>query len=221
MNRLLAVACCAALLGGCSNTITQANPPAVTPIVVPTIVPPAHGSPIQHVIILVQENRTMDNMFNGFPGADTVTSGLNSHDHRVALQPQGLEWEYDPDHAHASLVKEYNDGKMNGFDKDKCDLNPLASPCVPPPNFTYSFVPSSETLFLWVLGGAFGGHGYAIADRMFSGRQVPSFPGHLGLIAGQGPADDPIGQGESSLAAIWGCDAPKGARVGQRLWKAV
>jgi len=49
---------------------------------------------------------------------------------------------------------------------------------------------------------------------MFSGRQVPSFPGHLGLIAGQGPADNPIGKGESGLTGIWGCDAPKGVRVG-------
>ena len=36
-----------------------------------------HGalkSPIQHVVVIVQENRTVDNLFNGFAGADTVTT---------------------------------------------------------------------------------------------------------------------------------------------------
>jgi len=35
------------------------------------------GSPIQHVVIIMQENRTVDNLFNGFPGADTVQIGMN------------------------------------------------------------------------------------------------------------------------------------------------
>ena len=33
------------------------------------------SSPIQHVIIVIQENRTFDNMFHGFPGANTVDTG--------------------------------------------------------------------------------------------------------------------------------------------------
>jgi len=215
-HRVFAVVCCAAMLAGCSNSVSSVVPSGGgQPIVVPTVVPPVSGSPIQHVIVVIQENRTMDNMFNGFPGADTVTVGRNHKNEKVTLQPQGLEWPYDPDHAHASLVKEYNGGAMNGFDLDTCDLDPVASPCSPPANFTYSYVPSSEVLFLWILAGAFVGHGYGIADNMFSDRQVPSFPGHLGLISGQGPADDPIGPGENSLAAIWGCSAPKGAKVGE------
>lgn len=215
-HRILAGVACAALLGGCAGGQTstpQALPP-VMPVVVPSLTAPANGSPIQHVIVVIQENRTVDNMFNGFPTIDTVLSGRNSHDKKVALQPEGLEWPYDPSHTHASLVKEYNDGGMNGFDKVKCDFNPFQSPCTAPANFAYSYVPPGETSFLWVLGGAYAGTGYGIADRMFSGRQVPSFPGHLGLIAGQGPADNPIGPGESGLSAIWGCDSPKHAKVG-------
>jgi phospholipase C len=221
MHRLFAVVCCFSLLAGCARSAGGLG--AVTPEAralvapAPLIVNPVKGSPIQHVIVIVQENRTMDNMFNGFPGADTVTTGKNSKGQKVALQPAPLEYPYDPDHTHASLVKEYNGGAMNGFDKDGCDADPLSpGKCVPPANFAYSYVPTSETTFLWILGGGFAslGVGYAMADRMFSDRQVPSFPGHLALVAGQGPADDPIGQGESTLAAIWGCDAPKGARVG-------
>jgi phospholipase C len=221
LHRFLAIVVCASFLAGCAGGAGSVAPSAplyeLPTAGMPLIANPVKGSPIQHVIVIIQENRTMDNMFNGFPNVDTVTSGKNSRGKTVALQPEGLEWPYDPDHAHKSLVKEYNGGAMNGFDKDTCDLDPLSSSgCTPPKNFTYSYVPSTETTFLWILGGAYAGLGvgYAIADRMFSDRQVPSFPGHLGLISGQGPADDPIGTGESSLASIWGCDAPKGAKVG-------
>jgi phospholipase C len=222
LNRLFAVACCSCLLAGCARGAGDGGafaPQVEQPSLgTPLIVNPVKGSPIEHVIVIIQENRTMDNMFNEFPGADTVTSGKNSRGDKIALQPEGLEWPYDPDHSHTSLVKEYDGGAMNGFDKDACDSDPITpSGCVPPRNFTYSYVPPGEVTFLWILGGAFSslGVGYAIADHMFSDRQVPSFPGHLGLIAGQGPADDPIGQGESGLSAIWGCDAPKGAKVGE------
>ena len=39
----------------------------------------AHGAgKIKHVVIIVQENRSFDNLFQGYPGADTVPSGKNS-----------------------------------------------------------------------------------------------------------------------------------------------
>ncbi len=36
------------------------------------------GGEITHVVVIVQENRSVDDLFNGFPGANTVRSGLNS-----------------------------------------------------------------------------------------------------------------------------------------------
>jgi phospholipase C len=220
-NRVFAAVFCASLLAGCAGGAGGAGVPStaylsqthILPVLIPPETPTSGGSPIKHVIVIIQENRTMDNMFNGFPFANTVTTGLDSHNKVVAMQPQGLEWPFDPDHMHRSLATEYNNGKMNGFDKDKCDFDPFSSVCSPPKDFTYSFVPNGETTFLWILGGAYHGHGYAIADNMFSNRQVPTFPGHLDIIAGQGPADDPIGPGESALSATWGCDSPRSARV--------
>jgi phospholipase C len=180
------------------------------------------------VIVVIQENRTVDNLFNGFPGADTVSTGEAHDGSSVTLQPEGLEWPYDPDHAHKTLVTEYNGGKMNGFDLAPCDLNPLnanGGSCTglfaPPADFTYSYVPNGETTFYFLLAGALSslGVGYGFADRMFSSRQVPSFPGHQALISGQAnaasAADDPEGPGESALTGIWGCDAPAGATAGQ------
>jgi phospholipase C len=212
-----------ALLCACGGNVTPpaaafSNPDAVLARL--HAAKPAAGSPIQHVIVVIQENRTTDNMFNGFPGADTVTNGLNHKGKVVALQPEGLEWEYDPSHAHPSLVTEYDNGKMDGFDRDTCDLDPLnlTGGCAPPKNFTYSYVPKSENQWLWLLAGQFAsvGKGYGFADRMFSSRQVPSFPGHQFLVAGQTPAaGDPWGPSEHGLPAIWGCDANPKARVAE------
>jgi phospholipase C len=222
-QRIVGVVLCSALLAACSgNAIT---PPTATNEVAPALAnlqspSVAAGSKTQHVIVIIQENRTFDNMFNGFPGANTVSSGKNHLGKTVKLRPQGLEWQYDPSHAHASLATEYNKGAMNGFDLDTCDSDPLSltGGCTPPANFTYSYVPPSEAQFLWILGGQYAivHLGYGIADNMFSSRQVPSFPGHQFLIAGQTPAaDDPYGPGESDLSGIWGCDAPKTVRVSQ------
>ena len=38
---------------------------------------PPTSTPIQHVVVIMQENRSFDHLFNGFPGADTVSSGMN------------------------------------------------------------------------------------------------------------------------------------------------
>src|SRR5579871_6164980 len=43
-----------------------------------TVVPPPSGGPsgkIKHVVVLVQENRSFDNIFAGFPGANTAMEG--------------------------------------------------------------------------------------------------------------------------------------------------
>ncbi|HKE38066.1 MAG TPA: alkaline phosphatase family protein, partial [Candidatus Baltobacteraceae bacterium] len=42
---------------------------------------PPYTTPIKHVVFIVQENRTFDNIFGGpggYPGADTVSSGQTS-----------------------------------------------------------------------------------------------------------------------------------------------
>ena len=42
---------------------------------------------IQHVVWVVQENRSFNNMFEGYPGAYTVSSGKDSHGKAVPLRP--------------------------------------------------------------------------------------------------------------------------------------
>ena len=42
---------------------------------------------ITHVVYIVQENRSFDNMFQGYPGADTVSSGKISSGKRSSFYP--------------------------------------------------------------------------------------------------------------------------------------
>jgi phospholipase C len=46
----------------------------------------AIGKHIQHLVIIVQENRSFDNLFAGWPGADTSMSGQTSTGMTVPLR---------------------------------------------------------------------------------------------------------------------------------------
>ena len=66
----IALAFCACAGGGSGGSPSA---PAAPPTG-----PPGKGHPqIQHVVIVIQENRSVDNLFPGFPGADTQSYGFN------------------------------------------------------------------------------------------------------------------------------------------------
>ena len=122
--------------------------------------------PVQHVVVIVQENRTVDNLFNGYPGADTVA--IDPYTGTV-LQPLSLTSYCDVDHSHAGFVAEYDDGKMDGFPHGfgfTCNA--------------YSYAPQSETTYYWSLAQA-----NVLADETFQSFQGPSFPAHQYLYAGR------------------------------------
>ncbi|MBV9333010.1 MAG: hypothetical protein JO146_03305, partial [Candidatus Eremiobacteraeota bacterium] len=53
---------------------------------------------IKHVVIVVQENRSFNNLFMGFPGAKTSKYGYDSYGQRIKLKPVPLETTWDIDH---------------------------------------------------------------------------------------------------------------------------
>jgi hypothetical protein len=73
-------------------------------------------APIKHVIVIVMENRSFDNLFHGYPGADTVNFGYGHTGNQIQLEPTPFEGNCDPDHSHEAWVSDYNGGAMNGFD---------------------------------------------------------------------------------------------------------
>jgi phospholipase C len=175
----------AAALAGCGASIAFAPSPPVPA----SKISPIPGSPIQHIVIIMQENRTLDNLFNGFPGADTVQSGLDGGA-VIPLRPIGLGDGRDPDHSHRQWWKAWNSGKMDSFDQTS----------VSPRTLAYSYVPEKDVEAYWTMARE-----YTLGDRMFQSNSGPSFAAHQYMIAGQSAnvAENPSG--------AWGCGASSGS----------
>jgi phospholipase C len=203
---------------------TPSPSPKPTPTLTPTAVPTAAGgvgvgvgpAKIKHVVFVVQENRSFDDIFGGFdasgkpfPGAD-VWSNPDSgeptpHDHNgnpVTMQQGLLEDCFSPAHYHPNSVQDVDGGAMNGFDLEP--VSKLAcAPSTPPPTFPYRYIAESEVASYWQLAET-----YVVADRMFEPMSSGSFGAHLYLAAGQSAntIDEPSN-------TPWGCDAPIGTIV--------
>jgi phospholipase C len=136
------------------------------------------GRYIKHVVIVIQENRSFDNFFEGYPGADTSLWG-KTHDgrtirlHQVSFKPliDGHREGVDPDHMYINAVTDVDRGKMDGFDLEGNNKHV--------PFFAYTFVRRSQVAPYWAMARQ-----YVLADHMFSTELGPSYTAHLQLIAG-------------------------------------
>src|SRR5580704_8041515 len=80
-------------------------------------------SQIQHIVIVFQENRTPDNLFQDAVliahGADIASSGVNSEGLTIPLSPIDLgtvgsiPQNYDLSHYHSAFLQMYDGGKMD------------------------------------------------------------------------------------------------------------
>jgi phospholipase C len=163
-----------------------------------TYVPDAHlrgksATPIQHIVILIQENRSFDNLFNGYPGANTVTTGYTANGTQVTLQPLTLASAFDIYHQFNNAINDMNAGKMNGFDSEKaigCKVS-----CTLP---AYSYVPQSQTTTYFNIASQ-----YVVADNFFPSDEDGSFVSHQYLIAAQANG----AYGLPGSHGTWGCDS--------------
>ena len=165
----------------------------------------------KHIVIIVQENRTPDDLFHGLRGADTVGYGLNSKGQKIQLKPISVGSKYDIDHSHRAFATEFDGGKMDGFDRvySKC-----SGPCPPEDTRMYGYVPRSQADPYFVMAGS-----YAFGDRMFQTNQGPSFPAHQYIISGTSTPvrGSPLRAAENPRTS-WGgttggCDSPASTLV--------
>jgi phospholipase C len=159
---------------------------------------------IQHVVVIVQENRTPDNLFHDpvlmARGADIATSGLDSSGSPVPLEPTPLGVDYDISHLHSAFLTMYDAGKMDGADKVPNSCN-----C---PRAAFKYVRPSDVGPYFQMAEQ-----YAFADRMFQTNQGPSLPAHQFLISGTSAptADSHFFVAENTnLDLTGGCNAPSG-----------
>jgi phospholipase C len=199
--------------GGYSVIVSARDASGLAPSNGPQTLPLTMSAVIQHIVIIFQENRTPDNLFQDpvliSRGADIANSGVNSLGQTIALSPIDLgtsgsnPQNYDLSHAHAAFVSMYDGGKMDGANLIPC--SPAAA-CPPNahPNAQFMYVLPADVQPYFALAEQ-----YTFSDRMFQTNEGPSFPAHQFIIAGTSApsASSPLFAAENPALAIAGCIA--------------
>lgn len=173
----------------------------------------------KHVIIVVQENRSTDNLFGSNPkfepGVDVAKYGLASTGAKVALGTVPLTGCYDLHHDHAAFVLMYDGGKMDGANKVPTRTQ---GPCTIPPTPQFKYVDNSTGQIQQYFDIATQ---YGFANRMFQSNQGPSYPAHQFIFGGTSAPDatswlftaENMTYKRSPTGIVAGCSAPSTQRV--------
>ena len=197
---------------------------------------PAQTSSFQHVVIIFQENRTPDNLFQGlcappFGSASSCSATPDASQYNIQTSnwidkntpggtiqplPVALANKYDLSHAHSAFLAMCNVDpsrnvcQMNGAGNIKC-----SGTCLSQPQFRY--VDNSAGIVNPYLRLATQ---YGWANYMFQTNQGPSFPAHQFIFGGtSAPSalDDAsaifAAENTSGTSSLAGCAAPAGTTV--------
>ncbi len=182
-----------ALLGGCSST--SVNEPAFPGTSTPALNRRIPGK-ISNIIVIIQENRSFDDFFAGYPGANapmtgcgvttsgiarkavaplpvpatTGGSGCPSGDIPIPLREVNFKDNPDIRHDWYSSMLEWNNGNMDGWTRLPKKHNHYAG---------YVYENHGDVAPYWTMARQ-----YVLADAMFPTEFGGSFTGHLTLVAG-------------------------------------
>jgi phospholipase C len=213
MGRRFSVLALAAVFiaSGCSSGSVGGPPPVA--VVTPGFGP---GKYIKHVVLIVQENRSFDNLFDCFPGTECVTTGKMADPNdlskvtTVTLHPlkfinctahtQGKCGDFD--HDWQTALWGWNNGKMDGFARSTFGA---AGGGAPVGDFPYAYIYHNEIKPYWDMAKQ-----YTLLDRMFPDMFGPSFTAHLSLIAGTTAISDSRAEVNTPFNTPWSCDSLDG-----------
>jgi phospholipase C len=184
--------------------------PATRADVTPAL--PAAGNPvskyIKHVVVIVQENRSFENFFAGYPGVDAPMFGCAGSPGLKSRRPNAscpvgdsviplhasTYVDTDPDLPHNwhSSIADWDNGNMDGFY--------LAGNH----DGAYAYVDHAVIKAYWTMAQQ-----YVLADHMFPTEFGGSFTGHLTLIAGTDNLKPWLAEVDFA-SAPGDCDAPPG-----------
>jgi phospholipase C len=183
---------------------------------------------LQHVVVVIQENRSFDDFFSTFPNADGTTfgcmetqspmerprvahrgssSGCPSGDQYVPLQKVNLIEKCDFGHSYHVVPVDYDHGSMDGFGFEagskKCPGKVGTA--------VYQYVDPNQIAPYWTMAEQ-----YVLGDQLFQTQGSGSFTAHQDLIA----ASTIVNQPSDTKSIVdfpskrpWGCDAPKGTKT--------
>ena len=203
-----------ALLSGCAGAGgSHANPSGALPF---AGLRPSSTTPLSHVIVIIQENRSFENFFAGYPGANAPLEGCavpvtpggrirRVHRHTTISCPKGdkviplkkITFQGpDLQHNWHSSVVGYHQGKMDGFGHfGTAAYN------------AYEYVDPKLSEPYWQIAQQ-----YVLADAMFPTEFGGSFTGHLTLVAGNDNLQEHPYEAEVDFpnGTYDDCDSPPG-----------
>lgn len=206
------------MLVGCGGTM-------VSPGTVPPSTVSSSSSPIQHVVVLIQENRSFDDLFATFPNANGARGGCMKGS--SGLRPRGISYStsggcpggdtyiklaaasmYAPcdfRHGYHSFLSDYDNGKMDGF-----NLEGGSGRCHDKSVAPYQYVNPKNIAPYWDMAKQ-----YVLADNLFQTQGSGSFTAHQDLIAGGTSLNGAKTKTLVDLptTAPWGCDAPPNTKT--------
>ncbi len=188
------LAASAASLSGCYSAAVSGMPPSA-----PINALRKTASPIKHVVFIIQENRSFNNLFMGYPGTATQSYGYDTSGNKIDLQPEDLSTIWDIDHsANAFFAACDGTGSLPGTDCKMDGWNNEISTLHHPPNPAYSYVPRNQITPYWTMAQR-----YVLSDENFTSSLDASFSSHQYAVAAyahravNGPSGD------------WGCEGDK------------
>ena len=204
----------AAVLAACSSTL---NTSGAVPVTAPST-GFGPGNYIKHIVVIVQENRSFDNLFDCFPGEECITTApmattdpqgkpvvltvkLKPHHFNNCTNQYKITNELcgDFDHDWATAILNWDNGKMDGFAKSTWGT---AGGGAPIRSFAYGYVLRSEVKPYWDMAKQ-----YTLLDRMFPDMFGPSFTAHLSLIAGTTAISATKAEIDTPEVTPWSCDS--------------
>ena len=153
-------------------------------------------TPIAHVVFIIQENRSFNNLFQGYPGATTRKYGYDANGKKIVLRAQDLAQPWDIAHFSKSFFDACDSKKgklpgthckMDGWGKELTSFGA-------PKNAPYAYVPKGQVEPYWKMARQ-----YVLADKMFASNLDGSFVAHQFVVAAYAShaVDSPSGP--------WGC----------------
>jgi phospholipase C len=164
LRRAAGVASAAALAGKSSLVSAQTES-----------LPAPAASGIEHIVVVMMENRSFDHLLGWLPGANGQQAGLAYLDNEGEAHPTYRLSTFvgcshpDPDHSYAGGRSEYDDGKMDGWLRTTTN-----------DTFSIGYYEEADLPFFSALA-----RNYTTLDNYFSSILAPTFPNRIFQHAAQ------------------------------------
>ena len=174
-------------------------PPAARREVKPPNTQSGDMTVIQHIVFIMKENRSFDNMFGTYPGANGATTAPISTGQTITMG-------HTPDATPRDIAGHGWYDYYNGLDGGKMDMfDVIPGGSLGEDYLSLSQLQQADMPNYWKYA-----QNFVLSDNTFTSLRGASFPNHLYMVAAQsgGVFLNPLLG--SQTPNYWGCDAPAG-----------